>query len=137
MKQLALISHFLAMFGITWMVCMRATDWGTDRWDRTARWAPLVFGGLAWAVALKLLGDAIYPGDANRSDEMTVALVAGLPAAIAAYALLAKLRPGTAGARPPAPSEPVVIPEGGPKTKGEWLLLDIRAIPLLLRRRRK
>ncbi|WP_418318875.1 hypothetical protein [Piscinibacter sakaiensis] len=137
MKQIALCLNFLAMFGATWMLCMRASDWRTDRWEKTSRWMPLVFGAMAWLVALMWLGENLYPGNAKKSDEMIIAFVVGLPAGIIAYALIAWLSPGTAGANRLAANDPVVIPEGGPKTKSEWLLLDVRAIPTLLRWRKK
>jgi hypothetical protein len=137
MKSFTLILNFLAMFGAAWMLCMRASDWRTDRWDQTSRWMPLVLGAMAWLVAFTWLGGSVYPGNARKSDGMTIALLAGLPSGIVTYALVAWLSPGTAGAQRPAPNDPVVIPKGGPKTKSEWLLLDIRAIPELLRKRKK
>jgi hypothetical protein len=136
MNLLALLCYFLAMFGTTWMLCMRSSDWNTERWSEKTRWMKLVFGALAWILVFIWLGQQLYPGDAKQSEPMSYAFVTGMPSAIAIYALVAWLSPGTAGALRMAPSKPPVIPEGGPKSKREWLLFDLRAIPELLRRRK-
>ena len=94
----------------------------------------LVFGAMAWLVSFMWLGRHLFVGNAQRSDSMAYALLLGMPSAIAVYALMAWLRPGTAGAARMAPSEPVVIPESNPQSKGEWLMLDVRALPAMLRR---
>jgi hypothetical protein len=137
MNTLSHACYFTAMFGATWLMCMRASDWNTDRWSAGSRYIPLVFGALGWLALFTWLGRSLYSGDASKSDGVAIALIAGLPTGVAAYALVARVRPGTAGARRMTPSEPVVVPKEGPKSRQEWLLLDVRAIPELLRRRRK
>ena len=100
MKLLALVLNFVAMFGATWMVCMRASDWRTNRWETTSRAVLLVLGSMAWLLAFLTIGTLVYPGSLRDSDEMKIALCLGLPCGIAIYALLAWIRPGAAGARP-------------------------------------
>ena len=133
MRLIALLCYFLAMFGATWLMCARASDWNTDRWNQDSRWIPLVFGAMAWLAAFMWLGQQAFPGNARKSTEMTIALIAGLPTGIAFYALFARVKPGLAGARRMAPSSPVMVPRRRPSTLGEWLLLDLRALPKLLR----
>jgi hypothetical protein len=97
----------------------------------------LVFGTLAWVATFIWLGKALYGGDVRQSEPMSYALVGGLPTGILAYALAAWLRPGILGADRVAPSDPVVVPDRVPKSTGEWLLLDLRAVPKVLRRQRR
>jgi hypothetical protein len=98
MKLIALALSFVAMFGAAWMVCMRASDWRTDRWDRKSRAFVLALGPIAWLLLVLIVRAHIYPGNL-RSDEMKIALFLGFPCGIAIYSLLAWIRPGTAGAR--------------------------------------
>lgn len=136
MRFIALSLSFVAMFGATWLMCMRASDWNTDRWNRDSRWIPLVFGGMAWLVIFSWLTREAYPGNARRSTEMVVAFIAGAPIAVLAYATVARVRPGAVGARPMAPGPSVAVPWKQPRSFGGWLLLDLRTIPRLWRQRK-
>ena len=135
MKTVALLCSFIAMFGATWLLCMRCSDWNTERWHRDSRWIPLILGALAWLAAFMWLGEQAFPGNVRKSAGMTVALLAGAPAAILLYVILARVRPGAAGAQRMAPGTPVSVPKRRPRTLGEWLLLDLRALTQLPRKR--
>jgi hypothetical protein len=137
METAATALHFLAMFGATWLMCMRSSDWNTDRWATGTRWAKLVFGAIAWLLLLLWLGRKLFPGDPMQSTKLTVALVAGIPIGVLAYAIVARFWPGLAGAQRMAPATPVHVPSSTPRSTSGWLLLDIRALPALFRRRRR
>ncbi len=99
MQLIALVLSFVAVFGATWLTCMRASDWRTERWEKTPRAVLLALAPGAWLLLLLMVRSHIYSGDLT-SDEMTIALVLGLSFGVAIYLIAAKFRPGTAGARP-------------------------------------
>ena len=99
MQLIALVLSFVAVFGATWLMCMRASDWRTERWDETPRAYLLALGPVAWLLLTLMARSHLYSGDLT-SNEMTVALVLGLPFGVAVFLILAKIRPGVAGARP-------------------------------------
>jgi cytochrome bd-type quinol oxidase subunit 2 len=99
MQLLALALSFLAVFGATWLLCMRASDWRTERWENTPRALLLALGPGAWLLLILVVRSHLYSGDLE-SDQMTIALLLGLPFGVAIYLIAAKIRPGIAGARP-------------------------------------
>jgi hypothetical protein len=119
------------------MLCMRATDWNTPLWNKDSRWIPLLLGMLVWVWFFNWLGQAVYPIESKRSDAVTVAVISGLVSGILAYILVAWLSPGTAGAKRSTP-EPKPDPAAPPpRSTSEWLLLDIRRLPQVLRRQKR
>jgi hypothetical protein len=97
MELIARILSFIAMFGAMWLWCMRASDWGTDRWQQPIRAYVLLLAPGAWLILVFAVRNYVYLGDL-RSDAMSIATVLGFPTAIATYTLLAWIRPGTLGA---------------------------------------
>jgi hypothetical protein len=133
MRALALFCYFLSTFGAAWLLCMRATDWNTPLWHKDSRWIPILLGVVAWVWFFNWLGQAVYPLLSRTSDAVSIMVVTGLVSGIVAYAATAWLSPGTAGAKRSTP-EPKPDPEAPPpKSTSEWLLLDIRRLPQLLR----
>jgi hypothetical protein len=96
----------------------------------------VVLGGGVWVIVFIALGAWLFIGNPKRSNAVSIAMLAGFILGLVVYAVLAWLRPGTAGALRMTPSPPPFIPRAAPRTKANWLLLDLRAIPTLLRRRK-
>lgn len=92
MKLIASVCYFIAIFGATWMVCVRASDWNTSRWSDGKRAMMLVFGAAAWVVALVWLGDQLFIGNLGRSDVVAIASLSGFLASILLYLLAAYRR---------------------------------------------
>ena len=136
MNIVALSFYFVATFGLVWLLCVRASDWQTDRWSDGPRAMALILGACAWLFCFGFLGEKLFDGNAKRSDAVMIASAGGVLGALVMYVFMARVRPGFLGASRMKPSEPMVVPKRLPKNAGGWLALDVRAIPTLFRRRR-
>jgi hypothetical protein len=134
MRAVALSCYFLSTFGAAWMLCMRATDWNTPRWHEASRYMTFLIGVVVWIWFFNWLGQAVYPIESRTSDAVSIMVVSGLLSGIAAYVATAWLSPGTAGAKRSTPEPKPDYDAPPPKSTSEWLLLDIRRLPQLLRR---
>jgi hypothetical protein len=112
---------------------MRATDWNTPLWNKDSRWIPILSGVVAWVWFFNWLGQAVYPAESKTSDAVSIMVVSGLVSGIIAYIATAWLSPGTAGAKRSTPDPKPDSAAPPPKTKSEWLLVDVRRLPQLLR----